>query len=435
MIEVDGYLLDRFKAFYSRLYGTLTFAADHGRQSNCEGAGHGDSAVYPGGSPETGVQRPVGTSQRLNQEITLCDLHHNMAGWSGTNGNAVHTHRNNIYDNAIGIQTDVVTGAGHPGYPGDSAVVEHNNIYSNNFNPYDPSSDVKPAFPFPVGTGMWIAGGNHHTIRENHFYDNWRRGTMIFSVPDSLVCGPVRDGNEQAGCNAGKFSTSHYNQTYDNFMGIRPDGSTDLNGTDFWWDGFAGSRGNCWFRNQAPQGRGITTDPPGGVPNCDDGKDPAASLGTGDPENESELGSCVLAFETRNFDPNGPCPWVRTPPEPGNERARASTATASWADRPAPVVKRYVDPNKARVPLGQATCSDWRRAPAAARAPLVARLRSFAGGVVNDGQQDIGTGRVMTLEESQRHFDAWCGRAYAQGFLLYKLYSAGAVFTHRDRAP
>ena len=57
-----------------------------------------------------------------------------------------------------------MTGAGHPGYPGDSALFEDNQIYSNNFNTYAPGSDVKPSFPFPVGTGLWIAGGNHHMV-------------------------------------------------------------------------------------------------------------------------------------------------------------------------------------------------------------------------------------------------------------------------------
>ena len=36
----------------------------------------------------------------------------------------MHVHHNKIYDNSLGIQTDVVTGAGHPGYPGDSALFE-----------------------------------------------------------------------------------------------------------------------------------------------------------------------------------------------------------------------------------------------------------------------------------------------------------------------
>jgi hypothetical protein len=434
VLETDGYLLDRFKAYYSKLYGTLTFASDHGRQSNCEGVGHGDSALYPGGAPETGVQRPTGTAPRLNQELTLCDLHHNMSGVSGTNGNGVHVHHNNIYDNSLGLTTDIVTAAGHPGFPGDSMLIEKNNFYSNNFNLYEEKSDVEPAFPFPIGTGMWIAGGNHHTVRENYFYDNWRRGTMVFTVPDALVCGPAAEGNQQAGCEAGRFSVSHYNEHADNFMGMRPDGKTDINGVDFWWDQFPGARGNCWFRNVAPEGRTVSTSP-SPLPNCDDGKDPASSIGTGNLQNESELGSCAIVFETRDFDPNGPCPWVRAPADPGDGgKARSSqsqSAASETFDRLAAPVTRMVNPNTTKLPLGQATCTDWRRTPADARPAFVQRLRDFLGGVVNDGEQNIGNGAVLTYLETVNLYEGWCSRHYARGFLLYKLYSFAAAFGHR----
>ena len=323
VIETDGYLLDRFKAFYNGLYGTLTFVEDHGVQQNCETVGHPDSGIYPGAALESGVQRPEGTEFRYNQEIRWCDSHHNLAGYSGTDGNAVYVHDNNFYDNALGIQTDIATAAGHPGFPGDSMLVERNNIYSNNFNPYDPGSDVEAAFPFPVGTGMWIAGGNHHTVRRNFIYDNWRRGTMVFSIPDALVCGPVAE-NEQAGCSFTSSSTSHYNQQYDNVMGRAPDGRTLPNGTDFWWDSFPGNRGNCWYWNRGPA---PITSSPSPVPNCANGSDPAMSIGLGNVLNEIELLSCLAAFETRNFDQEtSTCPWLRSPPRPGSGEQTGLTA-------------------------------------------------------------------------------------------------------------
>jgi len=425
--ETDGYMLDRFKAYYNRLYGTLTFASDHGVQQNCDAAGHGDSGLYPGGAPETGQQRPAGTEERLNQKIQLCDLRHNLAGYSGTNGNSVHVTNNKIYGNSLGIQTDVVTGAGHPGYPGDSALFENNHIYSNNFNPYDPDSDVKPSFPFPVGTGLWIAGGNHHKVRANHFYDNWRRGTMLFSVPDSLVCGPGAGGNEQAGCKSGEVSTSHYNRTFQNRMGITPDGRLDPNGTDFWWDKFSGSRGNCWFDNQSLAR--ITTDPPGGLPDCQGGTQPEQSMGTGDP-NEQELISCVAAFESRNFDPEGPCPWIRTPPEPSESKDGSPLARHSFAP-PATAASAPSAPRRDFIPLGQATCSDWLAEDGAGKAALAARVQAFAGGTVNTGEQDVGTGAVLSPEEANLLFATSCSRRYAESFLLYKLYTHAAAFAHR----
>lgn len=338
VIETDGYLLERFKVFYNGLYGTLTFVDDHGVQQDCEGAGHGDSALYPGAPVETGEQRPAGTEFRYNQEVRRCDAYHNLAGYSATNGNAVWIHDNNFYGNALGFNTDVATSPGHPGFPGDSMLIENNNFYSNNYNLYAPEpaeTDVTPAFPYPVGTGLWIAGGNNHTIRNNRFWDNWRRGIMIFAVPDVLVCGPDSD-NVQAGCDATRTSTSHRNKVYGNVMGVAPNGEVKPNGTDFWWDSFVGNSANCWFDNTGPA---PITSSPASLPDCDGGRNPSSSIGTGNVPNEAELGVCALSFYTDNLDPESqPCPWFDSPEQPGSRAARVEAAeqraraTDVWGD-------------------------------------------------------------------------------------------------------
>ncbi|WP_109507563.1 right-handed parallel beta-helix repeat-containing protein [Nocardioides speluncae] len=316
VMETDGYLLDRFRSFYNGLYGTLTFVSDHGVHQTCEAAGHGDSGVYPGAPPETGEQRAPGTRFRYNQQVRRCDLHHNLAGYSATSGNAVWVHHNNFYDNALGLQTDVVTAAGHPGFPDDSQLIERNYFYSNNFNPYAADSDVKPAFPFPVGTGMWIAGGNNHQVRNNRFWNNWRRGVMLFAVPDLLICGPD-SGNQQAGCDPLMTSTSHRNRFHHNVMGRAPDGRTLRNGTDFWWDSFPGNQANCWWANSGVGGAPTTS--PLLLPDCFGGTNPALSLGIGDVVNQGELISCLLAFEADGAEPL--CPWFTSPPRPGARAA------------------------------------------------------------------------------------------------------------------
>jgi hypothetical protein len=431
VLESDGFMLDRFKAFYNGLYGTLVFVEDHGVQQNCEAVGHGDSGIYPGAAVETGYQRPEGTRFRYNQEVRYCDLHHNMAGYSATNGNAIWVHHNNFYDNALGLTTDVVTGAGHPGYPGDSQLIEDNNFYSNNFNLYAPNSDVKPAFPFPVGTGMWIAGGNHHIVRNNHFFDNWRRGTMIFSVPDGLVCGPAADGNEQSGCDSTKVSTSHYNQTYDNVMGKRPDGKVDRNGLDFWWDNSSGSRGNCWFRNKSPLG---ITSAPSTLPDCADGADPSLSLGTGDPAQEQELVICASAFFTRSYDGN-PCVWLQPPQDPGDGDPAMGKNQPATPLTNLPIARASGVPRQRNVPLGQTTCSDWNAAQSdSSRTVLLMKVRGFVGGRINDESTQIGHGPRMSDEQMTTLFDNWCGYQYAQSFLLYKLYAYTGDFRLKAQA-
>jgi hypothetical protein len=331
VIETDGYLLDRFKTLFNGEYGTLTFVADHGRQSNCEAKGHGDSGLYPGAPPETGEGRRPGERFRYNQELVDCDMHHNAAGYSSTNGNAVWIHRNKIYDNSLGLTMDVATSAGHPGFPDDSILIEDNDIFSNNFNVFAKGSDVKPKLPYPVGTGMWIAGGNAHEVRGNRFYDNHRRGVMLFAVPDVLVCGPTTR-NVQEGCDTAKLSTSHRNRVHDNVMGVAPDGAKRPNGQDFWWDSFPATRENCWFGNAA--GGGPIVSSPAVLPDCDGGRTPAASVGTGDVGNEGELVSCLVSFETRNFDPQQ-CVWFQ---DPGTPAPRAADREAAARARQAPYV-------------------------------------------------------------------------------------------------
>jgi len=278
--------------------------------------------------------------RRYGTEIRYCDSHHNAGGYSGTDGNSVWVHNNDFYDNTLGFTTDVFTAPGHPGFPQDSDLVENNNFYSNNFNTYLPPcpagvkpgpaapgqkasapggncSDVVPTVPVPVGTGMWIAGGNHNVIRGNHFWDNWRRGTMLFAVPDQLVCGPAGvDPAQLAGCDPTKVppSTSYNNQYYGNVMGKDPGGSPKPNGTDFWWDGFLGNTGNCWHDN----GSYTSSPPPSPLPgasipgflpeNC------ATSVGTTvtGTGNEAELLACFASFSQGVGD----CPWFTTPPKP-----------------------------------------------------------------------------------------------------------------------
>jgi len=126
-------------------------------------------------------------------------MRHNALGYSGTDGNAVWVHHNQLYDNTQGFSTDVFTAPGHPGFPQDSDLIENNYFYSNNFNTYLPTcgasespgpngptqgcTDVISTVPVPVGVGLWIAGGNHNVVRNNYFWDNWRRGAMLFAVP------------------------------------------------------------------------------------------------------------------------------------------------------------------------------------------------------------------------------------------------------------
>jgi hypothetical protein len=297
--ETDGYLMTQVKFFYNKEYGGLMFASDHGLTSWCEGVGHGDSAIYPGGAPDTGEQT-MESKPRVNNTITRCDIHHNTLGYSGTMGNATRVVNNDFYDNGTAIATDSFYAGGHPGYPQDGATFENNRIYSNNFNSFVAGSDVEPKVPVPVGVGIFIAGGNGNEIRGNRIWDNWRRGTMLINVPDSF--------SGSSGAN----SVSHRNRYHDNVMGLAPDGSKVPNGVDFWWDDAPAQEDNCWFNNGT-----VTTDPPDPLmpSNCDN----MSTGATYAPKFEGELLPCAGAIAGGGgYDPTT-CPWFRTPEKPSQE--------------------------------------------------------------------------------------------------------------------
>jgi hypothetical protein len=298
--ETDGYRMQRVKFFYNKEYGGLMFTSDHGLTADCEGVGSGDSAIYPGGAPDT-AEQTIEPTRRVNQTITRCDIHHNTLGYSGTMGNGTRVVGNHFYDNGTAITTDSFYAGGHPGYPQDGAIFEENQIYSNNFNSFQAGSDVEPKVPVPVGVGIFIAGGDGNEIRGNRIYDNWRRGTMLIHVPDSV--------SDQKMLSAD--STSHRNRYHNNVMGTAPDGTKLPNGVDFWWDEAPAQHDNCWFDNGQ-----VTTDPPGPLMpsdchNTSAGVTYSAKLTT-------ELGPCAGSIESDSYDPTL-CPWFTTPEKPSSE--------------------------------------------------------------------------------------------------------------------
>jgi hypothetical protein len=170
----------------------------------------------------------------------------------------------------------------------------------------------------PVGTGLWIAGGNNNVVRNNHFWNNWRRGVMLFAVPDVLVC-PPGTTDQVHGCDPAQVNTSYRNRFHGNVMSRSPAGVADRNGTDIWWDQFVGNTENCWHDNVGSAGNraSLTATPPlfvtaglsvpGFLP-----EDCGSSIGTSGVSQEAELLGCFAAFEQGI----GSCPWFTTPNEP-----------------------------------------------------------------------------------------------------------------------
>jgi hypothetical protein len=467
ILESDGYLFDQFKTYYGGSYGVLTFVEDHGLMQNCDAAGNGDSGLYPGAGAKTSAGRDTKyyPEFRYSQEIRNCDSHHNDGGYSGTNGNGTHIDHNNFYDNALGFTTDVFTAAGHPGFPQQGDLIEGNNFYSNNFNPFVAGSDVKPRIPAPVGTGLWIAGGNDNVVRNNRFWDNRRRGAMLFAVPDATVCGPgVGSKTPVQGCDPAKTSTSYNDAFTGNIMGIAPSGGTQPNGVDFWWDDFAANTGNCWWGNTSPTGASVTSSP-SSLPDCSGGAKPSQSVGKGNPDNESELASCFVGFSYAGSYPNGDprtCNWTSTPPKPSSARSARSASgggSAIAAERRDEFLalcrslpggrmcagftgtdgRRATQQltgteralgtgaTTARRALGLYTCNDWRAGGSGRRSALLGRLGHFTGGRVT-GSGMLGYGSVLTRSRAASILDRRCAEPGSKTFMLYKLYGEAAGF-------
>ena len=462
-LETDGYLLDRFKTYYAGGYGVLTFVEDHGVMQNCDAAGNGDSGLYPGSGADSTDNRykPFYPTYRYSQVVRWCDSHHNTGGFSGTDSHGTLITENNFYDNALGYTTDVFTAPGHPGFPQHGNVVEKNNFYDNNFNPFKAGSDVAPFIAAPVGTGLWLAGGNANIVRDNHFYDNWRRGAMLFAVPDALVCGPPPIGSATPvpGCSLLGLSTSHNNRFHGNTMGVSPSGEVKPNGLDFWWDSFPTNRGNCWWANTAAPGKKITSRP-GSLPRCLGGTVPATSIGTGNVANEAELVACFAGFTIFGYPAGNEllCSWTKTPPQPGGSAALAMDTAAQQQGMAAicanGLATRLCAPYKEKLPdagtvsslktgpdpfanvkaaptegpLGTFTCSWWRKADASHRLGVVQRIRNFATGKVDNGTKALGYGPGLTDAQAGKVFEDRCSTFQAGPFALYKIYGAAAPF-------
>ena len=362
--EVDGILLDRVKFFWGADYGHLSFTSDHNVVQNCEGFGAGDAAVYPGASPETGSQAtsfyPDGP--RVNTVIRKCDLHGSALGYSGSMGNAVRITRNHVYGNTTGISSDTLSAAGHPGFPADSSVVDHNFIYANNLDLYTGNPPVDPLVSVPIGTGIVYAGMNDARVHHNWIFDNWRDGAMLFAVPDSLTNGGGAEGDISPGVScpgapANGLSTSCGNRFFRNRVGRAPKGfrlpgaigmfgnlytrgtnQRRPNGNDFWWgELFTPNTGNCWYGNTGPAGRAASVTGPGDAGRMRGSSPQALPSDCETSTGNEDIAKLAYLIDCGNGpdDDTGPtdCDWWTPPPRPGSPAALGNGTSRAAASR------------------------------------------------------------------------------------------------------
>lgn len=309
IVETSGFVFDRTVGSFCRDYELFSFASDHGLWTDCEAEGGGDSGIYAGGQPDTSA---LG---RFSGEIRNCKMHTNSLGFSGTQGNSIWMHDNDIYDNAVGISFD--TENDHPDPPQRQSVIENNLIHDNNLDIYSattPTPAGGPAYGFlryPVGSGMWLVGGQDNVVRNNFIWNNQRFGVMVFGNP---LEAPV-------------LAEVHRNQVYGNIIGTAPDGTPAPNGTvdpagatpfvegstDLFWGGSGND--NCWGP-QDPRS-GVVKYGPVGISAFQPCPFPNTGNGFAFPRLEVAelLLSCVLEPDPMNpgrfitADDFYPCPW------------------------------------------------------------------------------------------------------------------------------
>ena len=310
VIEADGFVIDKVIGRWNVEYGFLSFATDHGRFTDCEAYGNGDSGIYPGGTSDINRGRGFDVP-RYAIEVTNCHSHDNTLGYSGTGGDSVWVHDNEFDRNTTGASMDSLF-PDHPGLPQNHALFEHNLIHGNNSNYYSSVRDgtcarpylqrgvekgvVCPSVGVPVGAGILVIGGDYDVFRDNWIYDNWKVGVVQTWVP-GLVRNDYRLSVQE--------ETSNFDRYVGNHMGSDPRGESMPNGLDFFWDGQG--TGSCWQLDHT-----AGTDPLA-IPAC-----PAGSQDRllADPN------KLILFVTCSNYDlasqtlPAG-CDWFDTPRRPG----------------------------------------------------------------------------------------------------------------------
>ena len=216
---------------------------------------------------------------------------------------------------------------------------------------------MEPFIAAPVGTGLWLAGGNANDVQRQPLLrqlaprDDALRGARCRRCAGRHRSAPT----PVPGCDPTKVSTSYDNRFYGNDFGSTPDGAVKPNGADMWWDSFPGNTGNCFYGNKAAAGKTVTSEPPALLPDCADGTKPELSVGTGDVANESELVACLAGFTVSGYPAGNStlCTWT-TDADPSRAAAAAPAAARRAAAQRGRVRRR-----SARTGLSPRLCKPY----------------------------------------------------------------------------
>ena len=425
-----------FKAYYNGLYGTLTFVEDHGVQQHCDAVGHGDSGIYPGAAVETGAQRPAGHRRSVTTRRSGSAT--STTTWRGTPGPTATPSTSTTTGSTTtrsGLQTDVVTGAGHPGYPGDSMLVENNLLLLEQLQRLRGGLERQAGVPVP---------GRHRPVDRRRQPPPGPRQLLLRQLA------PRDDALQRArpaGLRPGRRTATSRRAATPTARRRR---STTATTTTTWACGptarptrtaptsggtrIPGTVGNCWWGNTPAEGAQITTSPGPAARTATTARTRTRASGTGNPAQTGELAQLRGGVRDAQLRP---------------QRARARGSRRRPSRSPAAALRRARSGSAFSSPPAATAAARPRRAARPAqrlqrrlvrglergrrRGPRVARREDH--GVRRRRRRGRREGRratatSLTTEQANDLFNTDVpAAAYAQGFLLYKLYTYAAVLT------
>ncbi len=317
-----GYTMDNLLVSGNGSHGLFAQGCSGGRMTDSAAYRQGDSAFAvaetPCDDPHWNAYggRPCQSKPRWT--LLKGDQGHESAlGFSGTNARYVRVVENAFFDNGTGVLLETLDGAGQE--PNAWNMIERNDVFWNDYNPFLAGSKAKPVvgglgeaggrpLGYPTGVGIAVHGGDGDVVRGNHVFGNYKWGIASFSGPGESLAGNRNDEAKNVN-----------NEFFENAMGR---GGADPNGEyDFFNDATGG--GNCWGDNSpnATFALGNGKLAPGRIyPVC-----PQAKVGYADPAvasvnpeaglqtNQANPGSprTILGYASTSPPQDQQCSWVR----------------------------------------------------------------------------------------------------------------------------
>lgn len=210
--NVHDYVATRIDAIKDRTYGIYAYNSYRGVFKDSFAWGSGDSGFY------------VGSCMACSAIIEHIHAEKNYLGYSGTNATGVVIRNSTWVHNGAGIVPNTLPTEDFP--PNRGTYIIHNVVRANNYETV-PEAGFSSTAGIPFGTGVFLAGVQNNTVRNNVITNNKRYGVLVSesidprSVPmnNTVVFNTIR--------NSGRYDLAYSGVgANDCFSGNKMDGDT-----------------------------------------------------------------------------------------------------------------------------------------------------------------------------------------------------------------